>query len=97
MVRVSVRLYLSALNVPRLDTSVWPVVFAADDFIRTRTVTGVQTCDLPFSAVPPLSFVTILSSTSDGGLSLLMMVHIALSPLASVIVLLTTGDRKSVV
>src|SRR2546423_15705668 len=82
-VPLSASVYVSALNVPPLDTSVWPAAPAPDRFVGVPPVPVAVNVHSDSAAVPPLSLVTILSSTSDGGLSLLMMVHIALSPLAS--------------
>src|SRR5438270_10062971 len=79
---MSVSAWSSVLSssVAPLDTSVWPAAPGPDKLVGTARAPVAVNVHSDSAAVPPLSLVTILSSTSDGGLSLLMMVHMTVSP-----------------
>src|SRR5438270_13156480 len=72
---MSVSAWSSVLSssVAPLDTSVWPAAPGPDKLVGTARAPVAVNVHSDSAAVPPLSLVTILSSTSDGGLSLLMM------------------------
>src|SRR2546423_11961751 len=81
-VPLSASVYVSALNVPPLDTSVWPAAPAPDRFVGVPPVPVAVNVHSDSAEIATAYVCTPFTSFTRMPSSVLIIVHIALSPVA---------------